>query len=246
MTYAEPEMTDVTEDAEWADVDDSIDQLELSDAPEQSTHALFDGDEGGLEADQRRALVVLLKNRFITSHSNPKEWRTIVASRQVLAARLNDLFLELRLDLEREVAYKRPVTSDTGVREFPTLLHDTVWPREETALLVYLRVRARTEQARGETFARVSQAELLEYLKENRPASATDQVKEERRAERAVAALAKAGLLEKTGEDGVFGISAAIETMLPMQVLTELLGWLTVRNESGTSADEETTTEADE
>ena len=212
------------------------------DAP--STHAVFAGDEGSLDLEVRRALVVLMKHRFITSRSHPKEWRTVVVERQTIASRLNDLLLELKVDPEREVAYKRPVTSDTGVREFPTLLHDTTWPREETALLVYLRVRARAEQSRGEPVTRVSQTELLDYLRENRPPSATDQVKEERRAERAVGVLRTAGLLEKTGEDGVFRISPAVETMLPMTVLTELLRWLTVRNESGPTHEEEVSMEA--
>lgn len=196
-----------------------------------STHALFDGDEGGLELDERRVLVVLLKNRFITSESNPREWKTLVASRQVIARQLNNLFLELRFDPKREVAYKRPVTSDTGGRDFPTLVHDTIWQREETALLVLLRVRARNDEVRGEVQSRVSQAEMLEYFRDNRPESATNQVSDDRRAERAITALKSAGLLVKTSEDGVFRISPAIEPMLPIPTLNSLLTWLNVRTD---------------
>jgi hypothetical protein len=197
---------------------------------EQSTHALFEGDEGGLELDERRALVVLLKNRFITSGSHPREWKAIMASRQVIAQRLNDLFLELVVSPEREVAYKR---SATGGGEFPTLLHDTAWQREETALLVYLRVQARSEQSRGEVHARVSQSELIEYLRESRPDSATDRVADDRRADRAIGALKSAGLLVRTDEDGVFRISPAIEPMLPVSTLNNLLTWLNVRTAAG-------------
>ena len=93
----------------------------------RSSHAEFDGDEGALRLEERRALVVLLKNRFITSESHSREWQVIVASRQVIAERLNDLFLELVISPEREVAFKRPV-GESG--EFPTLLHDTAWQRE--------------------------------------------------------------------------------------------------------------------
>ena len=210
------------------------------DAEPASTDALFVGDEGGLELDERRALVVLLKNRFITSESHPKEWKTVVASRQTIARRLNDLFLELEFDAKREVAYKRPVTSDTGGRDFPTLVHDTIWQREETALLVFLRVRARNDEVRGEMRSRVSEAEMLEYLRENRPDSATNQVSDDRRADRAINALKGAGLLMKTGEDGEFRISPAIEPMLPAPVLNNLLTWLNVRTESGAATDPET------
>lgn len=201
------------------------------DVEQPSTHALFDGDEGGLELDERRALVVLLKNRFITSESHPREWKTIVTSRQVIARELNNLFLELKFDPKREVAYKRPVVSDTGGRDFPTLVHDTIWQREETALLVFLRVRARNDEVRGEMQSRISQAEMLEYLRENRPESATNQVSDDRRADRAITALKSAGLLVRTKEDGVFRISPAIEPMLPMPTLNNLLTWLTVRTE---------------
>lgn len=208
-----------------------------------STHALFDGDDGGLELDERRALVVLLKNRFITSESHPREWKTLVASRSVIARQLNNLFLELEFDPKREVAYKRPVTSDTGGRDFPTLVHDTIWQREETAFLVYLRVRARNDEVRGEVQSRVSQAEMLEYLRENRPESATNQVSDDRRAERAITALKSAGLLVRTSEDGVFRISPAIEPMLPMPTLNNLLTWLNVRTESGLLTNDEPTAE---
>lgn len=245
----EPEWVDaaVAAVAEGTDEDSveefSVDEdanTSLEDSESASTHALFDGDEGGLELDERRALVVLLKNRFVTSESHPKEWKTIGASRQVIARRLNDLFLELKFDAKRGVAYKRPVTSDTGGRDFPTLVHDTIWQREETALLVFLRVRARNDEVRGEVQSRISEAEMLEYLRENRPESATNQVSDDRRADRAINALKSAGLLTKTGEDGELRISPAIEPMLPAPVLNNLLTWLNVRTESGASTDPET------
>lgn len=220
--------------------EDASTNTSIEDSEPASTRALFDGDEGGLDPDERRALVVLLKNRFITSESHPREWRALIASRQEIGKRLNDLFLELKIDTEREVAYKRPVTSDTGGRDFPTLVRDTIWPREETALLVFLRVRARNDEVRGEVQSRVSEAEMLEYLRENRPESATDQVSDDRRADRAINALKSAGLLTKTNEDGMFRISPAIEPMLPVPVLNNLLTWLNVRTESGPATDTET------
>ena len=251
MTFIEQQQDTVADETDWEEVapagdPDSVDpdsadlDLPESDTGEtddaddaveaQSTHALFDGDEGGLELDERRALVVLLKNRFITSESHPREWKAILQSKQAIRMRLNDLFLELVISPEREVAFKRPAT---GAGEFPTLLHDTAWQREETALLVYLRVRSRSEQARGEVHARVSHAELVEYLRENRPDSATNRVADDRRADRAIGALKSAGLLVRTDEDGVFRISPAIEPMLPVSTLNNLLTWLNVRTASG-------------
>ncbi|GAA2051794.1 DUF4194 domain-containing protein [Leifsonia soli] len=242
MTFIEQEPQKIEEEPEW-DSDEMPTETEADAEAAPTTHSLFDGDEGGLELDERKALVVLLKNRFITSDSHPPEWRAIVKSRKAIAERLNDLFLELVISLDREVAYKRPIS---GSREFPTLLHDTRWPREETALLVYLRVRARNEQARGEAHARVSRAEMLEYLQENRPESATDRVSDDGRGERAIGALKTAGLLVKTDEDGVFRISPAIEPMLPVTALNNLLAWLKVRTASESDSEPESTTEESE
>src|SRR5674476_1591863 len=43
-----------------------------------STLALFAGDEGGLDLGQRKALVALLKQRFISARTDGPEWRALV------------------------------------------------------------------------------------------------------------------------------------------------------------------------
>src|SRR5690606_33974936 len=102
--------------------------------------SLFEGDEGGLEFSQRQALVTLLKQRFISARTHPRDWQVLVEHERVLRSRLNDLFLDLAVDRTREVAWKRQATPETGGR-FPTLLHDSAWSREETIVLVHLRDR---------------------------------------------------------------------------------------------------------
>lgn len=87
---------------------------------EGSTLALFQGDTGGLSHTQRRALVVLLKNRFISAGQNPTEWRVVRDDPMPIKARSNDMFLDLHLDLHHEVAFKRQAVSDSSGREFPT------------------------------------------------------------------------------------------------------------------------------
>ncbi|MGN7978255.1 DUF4194 domain-containing protein [Microbacterium sp. 22195] len=208
---------------------DDAEPFEPEDDAESSTVAEFDGDAGGLSPEERRALVVLLKNPFITSESHPREWKAVIASGAAIGQRLNDLYLSLEVNHDREVAYKRPVTSETGSRVFPTLLYNATWQREETALLVYLRVRERNERARGEVRVRVSRSEMLEHLRENRPESATNQASDDKRAGRAIDTIKSTGLLTKTDEDGVYGISPAIEPMMPIPTLNNLLAWLTER-----------------
>jgi len=228
--HEDEELDAEAEQSDWPSINDDID-----DEP-NSTHALFEGDEGGLELEQRRALVTLLKNRFITSASHPKEWQTISAGRPAIQRTLNDLFLELVYDRDLEVTYKRQAVAETGNRPFPTLLHDTAWQREETVLLVYLRRRFRNEQAAGNTQVRVSASEMVEHIAELRPTSATDQVADGRRVERAVESMLRAGLLVKTDEEGIYEASSAIEVMMPLQKLNELLDWIEQRIKPGDGA----------
>ncbi|GAA2165114.1 DUF4194 domain-containing protein [Pedococcus bigeumensis] len=195
-----------------------------------STLALFEGDEGGLELDQRKTLVVLLKKRFISNQSDPKEWKALMANPRVIRSRLNDLFMDLHLDTEREVAYKRQVSPEGGGRPFPTLLYDTAWGREDTILLVYLRTQARHEQASGAERVFVERDDMLEFIAQHRPERATDQTSDAKRASAAVEALTKAGLLMTTNIPDRFEVSAAIEVMLPMEKLHELLAWLKEQN----------------
>jgi hypothetical protein len=190
-----------------------------------SSVALFEGDEGALELPQRRVLVVLLKQRFITAQSHPKEWKALIANPRPIRSRLNDLFLDLHLDVMREVAYKRQVTPEGGGR-FPTLLHDTAWSREETALMVYLRTRSRSEEAAGASRTFVERQDMLEHVVALRPPHATDHVADGRRATKAIESLNRAGLLIGASTADRFEVSSAVEVVLPLERLQELLRWL--------------------
>jgi hypothetical protein len=205
--------------------DEQMDADEYPDREQSSSVALFEGDEGGLEYAQRRALVVLLKRRFVTASSHPKEWAALLANTRLIRSRLNDMFLELVLDREREVAYKRQVMPEGGGR-FLTLLHDQPWGREETVLLVLLRTRHRAETAAGAGRAFIDRADILEHTAQHRPAHATDQSGDAKKATRAIDNLLSTGLLTGRSSGDRFEISNAIEVMLPVEKLTELLRWL--------------------
>src|SRR6478735_804367 len=136
--------------------------------------SLFEGDEGGLEYAQRHALVTLLKQRFISARTHPRDWQVLVEHERVLRSRLNDLFLDLAVDRDREVAWKRQAVSETGSR-FPTLLHDTTWSREETLVLVHLRDRLRAGHAGGDARVYVDREDVVDYVATFRPTHATDE-----------------------------------------------------------------------
>ncbi len=188
--------------------------------------ALFEGDEGRLDAAQRRALVALLKHRYVSPALQPAEWRTILESEALLGSRLNELFLELVVDRSAEVAFKRQAGSESGRRPFPTLLHDTSYSREETILLVYLRTRLRTELANGARAAIVEHDELLGFVASFRPEHATDRARDDGRVERAIEKLLTARVLLRTKDARRHRIASVVETLLPLERLQELLEWL--------------------
>lgn len=205
--------------------------------------SLFEGDEGGLEYAQRHTLVTLLKQRFLSARTHPRDWRVLVEHERVLRSRLNDLFLDLAVDRAREVAWKRQAVPEAGGR-FPTLLHDTAWSREETLVLVHLRDRLRAGLAAGDARVFVDRDDILEYVESFRPAHATDEAGDEKRARNAVTSIVKAGLLIGGAADDRFEISEAVEPLLPLELLTELLEALQRANGTeAVSADDTADTE---
>ena len=202
------------------DTDIDSDPLSLS---------LFEGDEGGLSAQQRRTLVLLLKHRYISAALQPAEWQTLLQSESLLKSRLNDVFLDLHVDRHYEIAFKRQALAEGGER-FPTLLHDVAYSREETILLVLLRQRFRSERANGLDIVLVDRDNLVDNVAHFRPEHATDLSGDARKATAAVDSLAKARVLLKTSDPDRFRISAVIEVLLPVERLHELLEWLRSEN----------------
>lgn len=203
--------------------------------PDGGSVSLFEGDEGGLELAQRHVLVTLLKQRFVSARTHPRDWRVLVEHERVLRSRLNDLFLELAVDREREVAWKRQATSETGAR-FPTLLYDAAWSREETIVLVHLRDRLRAGLAAGDARVYVDRDDLVAHVATFRPAHVTDEAAEEKRARNAVLAVARTGLLIPTAAEERFEVSEAVEALLPLELLQELLEALRRANGSDVPA----------
>lgn len=209
---------------------------DLDEVADERSVSLFEGDEGGLEYAQRHALVTLLKQRFISARTHPRDWQVLVEHERVIRSRLNDLFLDLQVDPTREVAWKRQAFSETGGR-FPTLLHDTAWSREETLVLVHLRDRLRAGLAGGDARVYIDREDIVDYVASFRPTHATDEAGDEKRARNAVVSIVKAGLLIGSAAEDRYEISEAVEPLLPLELLHELLDALQKAN--GTeSADE--------
>lgn len=227
---------DDVDDSSIDDVDDLADvgsaeftPARTVDGADVTSLALFDGDQGGLTFAQRKVLVSLLKLRYLSAAHHATEWRTLIESEHVLRSRLNDLFLDLHLDRDREVAFKRQAVPEDEI-VFPTLLHDVAYTREETILLVFLRQRFRSERANGADDVLIDRDELLGQVEHFRPTHATNRSGDARKAGGAVDSLRRARILLKTSDEHRMKIAPVIEVLLPLPRLGELLDWLLGQN----------------
>ncbi len=226
-------VADLNHASEFDDTDfghDPSDNFADSDDLETTTMSLFEGDEGGLALEQRRALVAIMKNRYISATQNPAEWRTLTENPVPIKSRLNDMFLDLHLDRQHEVAFKRQAVPEGGGRGFPTLLHDTAYSREETILLVFLRHRFHSDLAAGHEQVIVDRDDLIEQVANFRPGHATDRSGDERKAGNAIEALMKAKILLKTNDTTRLRVAPVISVLLPLPRLHELWEWLILEN----------------
>lgn len=205
---------------------------------DQVSLAMFEGDTGELFSDQRRCLHALLKQRYISAERHPEHWAVLLASQDVIKSRLNDLFLELDVDRDFQVAFKRQASAENG-EPLPSLLRDISHTKEETIVLVFLRQRFFAQRQDGEDVVFVDRQTLLDDVADQRPEHATHRAMDQKRAVKSIDALASAGVLLKTADPDRFRISPIIEVLMPIERLRALWTWLMSQNGTETSGADE-------
>lgn len=141
--------------ANWAVSDDEAATGERND------DATFPGDTGSLPIDTRRVMVQLLLGPSVDARRQSKLWPVLLRDEAIVRSRLHELFLEVIIDHEQQVAFTRQVTSEE--HEVPILLRKASLTFLETALLLFLRQRLTQADAQGER-AVVSLADMQEHL----------------------------------------------------------------------------------
>ena len=143
-----------------------LDHDEESGSAASSTKAgsdrdLFEGDTGKLKADTRRVLVQLLLGPSVDGQRQSKLWPVLVRDEDIVRSRLHELFLELVIDHDHQVAFTRQVAAD-GV-DIPILLRKSRLTFVETVLLIFLREKLTQAEAQGDR-AVVSRDDINEHL----------------------------------------------------------------------------------
>jgi len=201
--------------------------------------ALYAGDTGVLPYEARRALALVLQRRYLSAAAHPAEWKALLAHQDVLASRCHDMFVELVVDRDYEIAYKRQVR-EAGL-SIPVLLKDEPYKRVETLLMLFARNRFRQEQGAGERAAHVDAEELVDYALGFLAADETNLAARRREVDNAIATLVREHVLDEVAE-GRYRVQPVVEILLPVERLRELATWL----RSPAPADPAPPAEADE
>ena len=169
----------------------------------------YPGDTGELDLETRRAFVQLLKGPLVTAAKHPEVWRAVIRDERLLRSRLADVFLDLVIDDENELAFTRP--AETGNANTPTVLRTERLTFMDTVMLLALRQRLLRAQP-GERVM-VDLDELREQLEQYRTAGDTDPAGYAKRINASWKKLDKYSLLTKTSTDDRMEISPVLRQL---------------------------------
>lgn len=209
-------------------VDDLVD-LDETAALDDQHEELFDGDLGTLDLPVRNTLVTILRTRYLSHETHPREWDTLMAERGTLLSRLHDLLIDLHIDENTRTAFKIQARTDADGRteddeEGEALLRTQPWTVLQAALLIGLRERYHAE--RGVAYdlpVLIEWDDLMTLGTAYVPEEHRDEKLAATRVRTAIEALVKARILRKVyAVDGTYRISPVIESLLPVDVIRHL------------------------
>ncbi|WP_193107138.1 DUF4194 domain-containing protein [Brachybacterium sp. FME24] len=196
--------------------------------------------------DSRRVLVHLMQGPFLDGRRDPARYAQLLRDRASLEARLADLFLELVVDDDAQVAFVRQSESDPDA---PKLLRRlTGLNRLDSVLLLVLRQMLLTQSSRGQRTV-VSEAEVQQALAAYRRTTSTDEAGFAKEVRASIAKVQRAGLLDEQGDD--YEVSPVLRLMIGPDAAREFIalyreagvGGLEDPSDSGDSGDEGSVTD---
>lgn len=199
-----------------------------------SNDLAYAGSTGGaLVEDSRRVLVALLQGPYLDGRRDPQRYGQLLRDRAAIEDRLADMFLELVLDDDSQVAFVRQSEDDPDA---PKLLRRlTGLNRLDTVLLLVLRQHLLTQSSRGQR-AVVSEAELVSTLAAYRRTDSTDESGFTKDIRSSIAKIQRAGLLEEQGD--AYEVSPVLKLMITPDTAREFIG---LYNRAGDNVEEAAT-----
>lgn len=189
-----------------------------SDVEEENT--LYPGDSGELPLEARRLLVQLLMGPSLDGRRHNVLWPVLLRHQNLIKSRLSDLFLELVLDMEDQVAFVRQ--ADTGELETPILLRRSPLTFLDSVLLLYLRQQLAEADLRGER-AVVSWEEMKAQLGLYEKTLNTDHAGFEKRSNSSIEKAKKNSLLSAIrGSENRFEVSPTLKLLFSAEQIAAL------------------------
>ena len=203
------------------------------DTPEPAADDPLEGTSvilGSLVDDSRRVLVALLQGPFLDGRKDHARYAQLLRDRSAIEHRLADLFLELVVDDDAQVAFVRQSEEDADA---PKLLRRlTGMNRLDSVLLLVLRQMLLTQSSRGQR-AVVSEREIEQALVAYRRTSSTDEAGFAKEIRASIAKLQRAGLLDEQGDS--YEVSPVLRLMIDPDTARE---FIRLYREAGVELDE--------
>ena len=204
----------------WSDNLLEEEMLETDGAEQASAQALYHGDSGELSLDARRVLVQLLAGPSLDGQRHSKLWPILIRDEAAIRSRLSELFLQLVIDRDLQVAFTRQ--ADTGDLEVPLLLRRANLTFLDSILLLHLRQRLTQAEAHGDR-AVISTDEILEFLSLYEQAGNTDRALFEKRIHASIEKIKKHSILRKIrSSDDRFEISPTLKLLFSAEEIQAL------------------------
>lgn len=185
-----------------------------------SVNGTFAGDTGHLPLETRRVLVQLLLGPSIDATRQRHLWPALLRDEAVLRSRLHDLFLELVVDTDQQVAFTRQVVAEDV--DAPILLRKAHLTFLETALVLFLRQRLTQADAAGER-AVVSYEDMQTNLGVFERVANPDQARFGRQVVGAIEKVKKLSLVRLLpGGQQRFEVSPTLKLLFPAEAIQAL------------------------
>jgi len=191
-----------------------------SDVSTNSAGALYVGDVGDLALDTRRALIQLLAGPSLEARRHSHLWPILLRDEALIRSRLAELFLDLVLDRDTQVAFTRQ--ADAGDLEVPVLLRRAPLTFIDSVLLLFLRQRLSQADVHAER-AVIATDEIIDYLTTYERAANTDRAGFVKRVNASIEKIKKHSILQKirAAEDR-FEISPTLKLLFSVEEIQAL------------------------